>query len=185
MALVCLPTSGRLHAGAPREDRVALSDSCFEFLDAVARAAGDLACEIERYSESPLGYGAEIEALRQACARVKEAPWDPEVGAQLLRLASSVLWYLDTPPDTPEALMREAQMARLIQILQSNLDPADAQAVAALVQNVAAESGFTERAEERLKAVLGKLGKAAYDVAIKVVSDVASETAKKILGLKP
>lgn len=69
-------------------------------------------------------------------------------------------------------------------MLQANLDPTDAEAVPALVQNVAVESRFTARAAERLKGMLGKLGKAAYDVAIKVISDVASETAKKILGLK-
>jgi hypothetical protein len=41
------------------------------------------------------------------------------------------------------------------------------------------------RAAMRLQTILAKLGKATYDVAIKVITDIASETAKKVLGLKP
>jgi len=40
-----------------------------------------------------------------------------------------------------------------------------------------------ESASLRLKRILGKLGKPLYDIAIKVTTDVASETAKKTLGL--
>jgi hypothetical protein len=35
----------------------------------------------------------------------------------------------------------------------------------------------------KLKRVIGKLGKPLYDISIKVITDIASETAKKTLGL--
>ncbi len=41
----------------------------------------------------------------------------------------------------------------------------------------------TESASLKIKRILGKVGKPLYDVAIKVVTDIASEGAKKILGL--
>jgi len=42
----------------------------------------------------------------------------------------------------------------------------------------------TESATLKMKRLLGKIRKPLYDVAIKVVTEVASETAKKTLGLK-
>jgi hypothetical protein len=42
----------------------------------------------------------------------------------------------------------------------------------------------TEKAAGRLQTILNKVGKATYDIAIKVISDLASETAKKVFGLK-
>jgi hypothetical protein len=45
------------------------------------------------------------------------------------------------------------------------------------------ETAFTEPASLRLKAMLSRLGKPAYEIAIKVISDIGSATAKKILGL--
>lgn len=41
----------------------------------------------------------------------------------------------------------------------------------------------TDLASHRFEQVLGKLGKPLYEIAIKVVSDIASETAKKAMGL--
>jgi hypothetical protein len=42
----------------------------------------------------------------------------------------------------------------------------------------------TESATLKMKRLLGKMRKPLYDVAMKVVTDVASETAKKTLGFK-
>jgi hypothetical protein len=39
------------------------------------------------------------------------------------------------------------------------------------------------QASERFKTMLSKLGKSAYEVAIKIISDIGSATVKKMLGL--
>ena len=69
---------------------MALSDVCFEFLRSVEAAAASLAEAVHHYSapEYPLTYGSEIDALRKACAAVRAAPFDPEAGALLLKLAA-------------------------------------------------------------------------------------------------
>ena len=61
---------------------MALSDSCFEFLDAVTIAASALAKDVHHYSspDNPISHGAEIDALRRACSAVAEAPYDPDAG---------------------------------------------------------------------------------------------------------
>jgi hypothetical protein len=41
----------------------------------------------------------------------------------------------------------------------------------------------TQSAAQKVKGILGKLGKQTYDIAIKVVTDVATEAAKKQMGL--
>jgi hypothetical protein len=51
------------------------------------------------------------------------------------------------------------------------------------MENVVVETKFTPQATERLKTMLPKLGKSAYDIAIKIISDIGSATAKKLLGL--
>ena len=81
---------------------MALSDSCFEFMQATADAADALAAAVHHYAapDHPISYGLEIDALRRACAAVKESPFDPEAGAELLRLAASVMTFHDTPPDS-------------------------------------------------------------------------------------
>jgi hypothetical protein len=56
-------------------------------------------------------------------------------------------------------------------------------AVPALVRNVVQETRYTASAAERPKKLLPKLGKTAYEVTIKVVTDIGAATAKKILGL--
>ena len=85
---------------------MALSDACFDFLEAVGGAARKLADEAHWYSapDNPLRYGEEIDALRRACMVVAEAPYDPEAGVRLLRLAASVMRHHDTPPGTPQGL---------------------------------------------------------------------------------
>jgi hypothetical protein len=81
---------------------VALSDACFDFLHAVSQAAEQLAESVHHYSDPnyPIRYGSEVGALRRACFAVKDAPYDPEAGARLLRLAASVKTAHDTPPET-------------------------------------------------------------------------------------
>ena len=70
-----------------------LSDACSTFLDEFERAALKLARDMEWYSAP--GYEAvyrdELNALRQACTRVQEAPYDDEARAELLRLTASVM----------------------------------------------------------------------------------------------
>lgn len=66
-----------------------------------------------------------------------------------------------------------------------DLEGQDATDAAELVKAVSIDTPRTEAAALKLKRLLLKLGKASYEVGIKVVSDVASETAKKTLGLKP
>ena len=100
-----------------------------------------------------------------------------------LRLAASVMRCHDTPPGVPESSERRAELATLIRLMQADLDAEDASAVPSIVENVVSETPFTERAARNLNALLPKLGRAAYDMAIKVITDVGSATAKKILGL--
>ena len=161
---------------------MALSDSCFEFMQATADAADALAATVHHYAapDHPISYGLEIDALRRACAAVKESPFDPEAGAELLRLAASVMTFHDTPPDTPESLAREFDMKKLIRLLQATLDYDDKTSVPAIIENVVVETRFTAQAAERLKTMLPKLGKSAYDIAIKIIGDIGSETVKKI-----
>jgi hypothetical protein len=164
---------------------MALSDSCFEFMQATADAAEALAIAVHHYAapDYPISYGIEIDALRRACAAMKESPFDPESGAELLRLAASVMTFHDTPPDTPESLARDVEMKKLIKLLQATLESDDRTTVPAIIENVVVETRFTPQAAERLKVMLPKLGKSAYDIAIKIISDIGSATAKKMLGL--
>jgi hypothetical protein len=162
---------------------MALSDACFEFLDAVRTAAKELAEAVDEYGQPPFDYGEEIWALRQACAEVADAPWDAEAGARLLRLAAAVLAYHDTLPGSPGEVARQAEMAKLVETLRSGLDTADAEGVAGMVENIVRDTPFTESAAAKLKGILPKLGRSAYDVAVKIITDIASETVKKILGL--
>jgi hypothetical protein len=164
---------------------MALSDACFEFMQATADAAEALAAAVHHYAspDYPISYSVEIDALRRACAAVKESPYDPQLGAELLRLAASVMTFHDTPPDTPEALNREGEMKKLIRLLEDAVDDDQKTIVPAVVGNVVVETKFTPQAAERLKTMLPKLGKSAYDIAIKIISDIGAATAKKMLGL--
>jgi hypothetical protein len=164
---------------------VALSDVCFEFLRTVGNAADELARGVHHHSapDASVQYGSEIDALRRACAAVAESPYDPEAGARLLRLAASVMAFHDTPPGSEHEQSRSTQMKNLVKLLQAELDDEEAAAVPAVVENVVAETGYTENASERLKTMLPKMGKSAYDIAIKIISDIGSATVKRILGL--
>jgi hypothetical protein len=73
--------------------------------------------------------------------------------------------------------------ARLVRIFRSYLGDAEADEVAALVSDLTSDTPKAESAALRLKPILLKLGKVGYDLAIKIISDVSSETVKKSLGL--
>lgn len=79
---------------------------------------------------------------------------------------------------------RAAAIENLKEVLRegdlSDQDVADAEAT---FPDVLRETPKTESASLKLGRVLKRLGKPTYDVAIKVVSDLASETAKKTMGL--
>jgi hypothetical protein len=164
---------------------MALSDACFDFLHSVADAANVLADAVHHYAAPgyPISYGGQIDALRRACAAFREHPYDASIGSDLLRLAASVMTFHGTPPNTPEHLRREAEMKKLVSLLQGNLDPNDSVAVPAVIGNVVSETQFTPQAAERLKSMLAKLGKSTYEIAIKIISDIGSATVKKMLGL--
>lgn len=164
---------------------MALSDACFEFLDAVSKAAHELADAAHYYSalDNSLRYGEEIDTLRRACIAVTDAPYSPEAGVRLLRLAASIMRYHDTPPGNLSEQEREAEMMKLVGLLRSNLGDKDASAVPSMVEHITRETPFTVRAAQRLADLLPKLGKVAYDAAIKIITDIGSATAKRLLGL--
>lgn len=77
-----------------------------------------------------------------------------------------------------------AAIENLSEVLkESGLSAQDLEKVNTTLPDVVRNTPKTESASLRLKGILGKLGKSGYDIAIKVVTDVASETAKKTLGL--
>lgn len=64
------------------------------------------------------------------------------------------------------------------------LEEQDAAEIAKLVPAIAIETPKTHLAALKLTRLMSKLAKPAYDISIKIVSDLASETAKKTLGMK-
>jgi len=78
---------------------------------------------------------------------------------------------------------RQDALVAAIEAAQLDLNEQDAAAAAALVPTIATDNPRTEIAAMKLRKLLGKMSKPAYDVAIKVVGDVAAATAKSHLGL--
>ena len=77
-----------------------------------------------------------------------------------------------------------AAIENLKEILrEGDLSDADLTAIESTLPDVIRDTPKTESAALRLKRLMNGLGKPVYDVAIKVVSDLASETAKKTMGL--
>jgi hypothetical protein len=160
-----------------------LSDACFEFLEALREAAQELGRQVGHYANSPLGYGEEIEALIVACDNVQVRPWNEEAAVRLIRLAGSILNYHDTLPGSPDETARLERMNALVRIVRSDLGEDEANEVAALIPVLTADTPNAENAARRLKPIFLRLGKVGYDMAIKIITDVASETVKKIFGL--
>jgi hypothetical protein len=67
---------------------------------------------------------------------------------------------------------------------ESELAAEDRQELESALPDILRDTPRTEGAALKVKRILGKLGTSLYEVAIKVVTDVASETARKTLGLK-
>ena len=79
---------------------------------------------------------------------------------------------------------QEAAIENLTEILRDDgLDDQQMAAFEAALPDVIRDTPKTESASLRIGKILSKLGKPAYDVSIKVLSDLASETAKKAMGL--
>ena len=66
---------------------------------------------------------------------------------------------------------------------ESDLSPQDIAIAEAALPDILQDTPKTESASLRLKRIMGKLGKPLYEISIKVVTDIASETAKKTIGL--
>lgn len=80
---------------------------------------------------------------------------------------------------------QQACIANAIEVLEETIsDQADLEIAKAALPELIAGSPKTEVAVLRMKRVLAKAGKPAYDIGIKVISDLVSETVKKTL-LKP
>lgn len=160
-----------------------LSDACFGFLHSLREAAQALAEESAPYAKMPFRYGEEIDAILGACRDVQAEPWNEEAAIRLIRLAGSILNYHDTPPGSPGESARLERMNALVRIVRSDLGEAAANEVATLAPDLTSDTPKAESAALRLKPILMRLGKVGYDVAIKIITDVASEIAKKTLGL--
>ena len=163
---------------------MALSDACAEFIWDIEAATKRLAERVEHYSGSTAAYGIEIDGLRKACADVIRDPDDHAAVTRLAQLAVATRRAHDTVPYTPECDDRHERMRELAQILATDVGEAQAHEMIGLLPAIATDTPQAVGAAQRLKELLPRLGKAAYDIAIKVISDLASETAKKILGLK-
>jgi Uncharacterized protein conserved in bacteria (DUF2321) len=160
-----------------------LSDACFEFLESLREAAQALAEQSAPYAKMPFRYGEEIDALLTACREVQAEPWDEKAAIRLIRLAGSILNYHDTAPGSPGESARLDWMNALVRIVRSDLGEAVANEVATLVPDLTSDTPKAESAALRLKPILLKLGKVGYDVAVKIITDVASEVVKKTIGL--
>jgi hypothetical protein len=90
---------------------MALSDACYDYLTAVAKAARELAEAAHHYSapDNALVYGPEIDALRRACVAASEVSNDPEAACRVTRLAASIMTYHDTFPSMPAAIERRGR----------------------------------------------------------------------------
>jgi hypothetical protein len=79
---------------------------------------------------------------------------------------------------------RQAALENLSEILrESELSEQEISAIEATFPDVLRDTPKTESAALKLRRLLGSLKKPAYDMTIKVISDLASETAKKTMGL--
>lgn len=80
---------------------------------------------------------------------------------------------------------RQQAIDAAIEALQMGLDGQDAADAVDLLPLVISDGPRVELSSFKLSRLMGKMTKPFYDVSLKVVSDVLSETAKKALGLKP
>ena len=163
---------------------MALSDACFDFLDAVSEAAGKFANEAHHYSspDYPIQYGPEIDALRRTAAVVRDHPYDFEAGARLLKLASVIGRALDSAPGSPELEAKQEEVDNLVRAIAADIKDDDAASLPSIIGNVTNNTPYTEKAAGRLKEILGRVGKSTYELAVKVLGDIATAAAKKWMG---
>ena len=135
------------------------------------------------YAKMPFRYGDEVDAILSACRDVQAEPWNEDAAIRLIRLAGSILNYHDSPPGSDDEPARLERMNALICIVRSDLGDVEAIEVAALVPDLISDTPQAESAALKLKPILLKLGKVGYDVAVKIITDVASEVVKKTIGL--
>lgn len=67
---------------------------------------------------------------------------------------------------------------------ESELGVEDLREVEAALPDIVRDTQKTESSSLRLKRIMAKVGKPIYEVLVNVVTDIASESAKKTLGLK-
>jgi hypothetical protein len=65
---------------------------------------------------------------------------------------------------------------------ESGLSDSDLKEMTTALPDVVHDTPKTQLASMKFKRILGGLKKPAYDIAVKVVTDIASETAKKVMG---
>jgi hypothetical protein len=138
-----------------------LSDSCFDFLRSLREAAGELAQASVHYSNPPFAYGEEIDALLVACSDVQAHPWNEHAAIRLIKLASSIMTYHDTPPGSDDEPVRLERMNTLVRIVRSDLGDTEANEVATLVSDLASDTPNAESAALRLKPILLRLARSA------------------------
>jgi hypothetical protein len=136
-----------------------LSDSCFDFLQSLREAAGALADESAHYANPPFAYAEEIDALLVACSEVQAHPWNEDAAIRLIKLATSIMTYHDTPPGSDDESARLERMNALVRVVRSDLGDAEANEVASLVPDLASDAPKAESAALRLKPILSRLGK--------------------------
>ena len=79
---------------------------------------------------------------------------------------------------------RRSAIAAAIDALETELAGRVPSEVIALIPVIAAETARTEVAALQLRRMLRVLGQPAYDTAVKLIADVASDTARTILQMK-
>jgi hypothetical protein len=164
---------------------MALSDSCFEFLEAISLAANALSKQAHEYSDPdyPIRYGQEVDAVKRAAFEVAERPYDAKAVSRLVTLALKTSRFHDTPPGSECYAEREIELKELVALFQKATSGEDAQAVEGAVAAITRDTVLTLGAARHLKELLPKLGKTSYEIAVKIIGDVGSAMAKKIMGL--
>jgi hypothetical protein len=80
---------------------------------------------------------------------------------------------------------QRAAIENLTEVLrESELSVEEREEAIMTLPDIVRDTPKTESASLKMRRLLAKAGKPAYDVGIKVISDMASETTKKVMGLQ-
>jgi len=115
-----------------------------------------------------------------ACAKIEQSSQDAQTVAALIELCQTIIDYIGTP--SPEDEPHLYRMLNLIDLLGPLPDIEKAE-IEQLVPDLIRETPRTKEAATRLKTIYESLKPTAYTVFVKVLSDILSATAKKVLGL--